>query len=188
MYEADNEKDRSLSLLLLTFDWLSFLLSIKRMSQSICAVGRRRGRSHVVLQVAETLRVNTWNQAETDSERTTEHTRRHSLHFQTFTKWQYLLTHQMFDGKRQCFYQSTLSPQIIKKHSYMQLKRGAPSCIIYVPYLQILHGIYFLAWESGHIGGNLVQSPSLPRLGGWSGDPEKMGKGRNGWADVLKMT
>lgn len=37
------------------------------------------------------------------------------------------------------------NPQIIRKDSYMQLKRGAPSNIIYVPYLQILHGIYFLA-------------------------------------------
>lgn len=53
-------------------DW-SFLLSIKRMSQSICAVCRRRGRCCVVLRVAETLRVNTWIQAETDSEWTTEH-------------------------------------------------------------------------------------------------------------------
>lgn len=32
-----------------------------------------------------------------------------------------------------------------------------------------------------------MQSLSLPRLAGWSGDPEKMGKGRNTWADVLKM-
>lgn len=50
---------------------------------------------------------------------------------------------------------------------------------------QIWRGICSPAWGSGRTGGNLEQSLSRPRLGGWSDDPEKIGaEGEwDGWRD-----
>lgn len=47
-------------------------------------------------------------------------------------------------------------------------------------HLQIWRGIYSRASESGRRGGSLEQSLSQPMLGGWSGDPEKIGN-RERW-------
>lgn len=38
-------------------------------------------------------------------------------------------------------------------------------------HLQTWHGTYFPVWVSEHKGGSLGQSPSLPRLSGWSDGP-----------------